>query len=82
MVEADDPQVLEWATQENRIVLSHDVNTITKYGHERLNNGLPLSGVILIPSDAPIGKIIENIVLVHGATEADEWRNLVSYLNL
>ncbi len=27
---ADDPTVLEWAAKENRILLTHDVSTITK----------------------------------------------------
>ena len=28
---ADDPTVLEWAAQEGRILLTHDVSTITKF---------------------------------------------------
>jgi predicted nuclease of predicted toxin-antitoxin system len=28
---ADDPVVLEWAAQEERVLLTHDVSTITKY---------------------------------------------------
>lgn len=30
----DDPTVLEWAAQENRILLTHDVATITHYAYE------------------------------------------------
>ena len=30
---ADDPTVLDWAAQENRILLTHDVNTITSLTH-------------------------------------------------
>ena len=29
----EDPEVLEWAAKENRILLSHDVATITKYAY-------------------------------------------------
>jgi len=36
---ADDPAVLEWAAQENRILLTHDVATITKYAYERILSG-------------------------------------------
>ena len=28
---ATDPEVLEWAAQEHRVLLTHDVKTITKY---------------------------------------------------
>ena len=35
----EDPEVLEWAAKENRILLSHDVATITKYAYERIEAG-------------------------------------------
>jgi predicted nuclease of predicted toxin-antitoxin system len=30
----DDPSVLEWAAQEGRILLIHDVATITRYAYD------------------------------------------------
>jgi predicted nuclease of predicted toxin-antitoxin system len=33
---AGDPRALEWAAQSGRIVLTHDVTTMTKYAYERL----------------------------------------------
>ncbi|MBI5183730.1 MAG: DUF5615 family PIN-like protein, partial [Nitrospinae bacterium] len=33
---ANDLSVLEWAAQEGRIILTHDVNTITRYAYERI----------------------------------------------
>ncbi len=32
--EADDPIVLEWAAKENRILLTHDVRTMSRYAYE------------------------------------------------
>ncbi len=31
---ADDPAVLEWAAREGRILLTHDVATMTRYAYE------------------------------------------------
>ncbi len=42
----DDPTVLEWAAQEQRILLTHDVATITRYAYERVVERLPMPGVI------------------------------------
>ncbi len=39
---ADDPQVLDWAAQERRILLTHDVTTMTQYAYERIQVGLPM----------------------------------------
>ncbi len=36
---ADDPTVLEWAAQEGRVLLTHDVATITRYAYERIEAG-------------------------------------------
>ncbi|MEH2083910.1 MAG: DUF5615 family PIN-like protein [Nostoc sp.] len=36
LIEADDPTVLEWAAQNRRVVLTHDVTTMTNFAYERL----------------------------------------------
>ena len=36
---ADDSTVLAWAAQEGRILLTHDVSTITRYAYERVRAG-------------------------------------------
>ena len=43
---ADDPTVLEWAASQDRILLTHDVATITKYAYDRVNLGKYMPGVI------------------------------------
>ena len=39
--QADDPAVLEWATQQGRILLTRDVNTMVGFAYERVEAGLP-----------------------------------------
>lgn len=43
---ADDPTVLAWAAQEGRVLLTHDVTTMTRYAYERVKSGLPMPGGI------------------------------------
>ena len=43
LMHADDPDILEWAANEGRILLTHDVATVTMYAYERVNQGLPLT---------------------------------------
>ena len=38
---ADDPTVLEWAAGESRVLLSHDVNTITAFALRANRKGPP-----------------------------------------
>ena len=38
---ADDPTVLAWAADEGRVLVTHDVSTITRYAYKRVAAGLP-----------------------------------------
>jgi hypothetical protein len=75
---ADDPTVLAWAAGENRVLLTHDVRTITKYAYERLVEGLPMPGVIEVRGDVSIGLAIEDILLL--VEFEDECRSQVRYV--
>ena len=39
LAHADDPTILAWAAQPGRVLLTHDVSTITKYAYERIEAG-------------------------------------------
>ena len=78
----DDATVLEWAAEENRILLTHDLSTITKYAYERVNEGLPMPGVCEIKMDSPLGDIIEDLLLLANYSYEDEWEGKILYLPL
>ena len=42
---AEDPSVLEWAAQERRVLLTHDVSTITRCAYDRVRAGTRMPGV-------------------------------------
>src|SRR3990172_9291887 len=61
---ADDPTILEWAAQENRVLLTHDVTTITKYAYERADASKRMPGVIEVSRSVPLGIAIDDILLL------------------
>jgi predicted nuclease of predicted toxin-antitoxin system len=79
---ASDPTVLNWAAQENRILLTHDVNSMTKHAYERVVAGQPMSGVFVVRQAAPFGVVIEDILLLIEASSDQEWQGQVRYLPL
>ncbi len=79
---ANDPTVLEWAASEQRILLTHDVETITRYAYERVQSGLAMPGIIEIRQEAPIQAIIEDILLFVECSLDNEWEGLVLYFPL
>ncbi len=78
----DDVTVLEWVAQEDRILLTHDVTTITKYAFERISDGLPMPGVFAIKMTSSLGEIIDNIILLADYSYENEWEDKIVYLPL
>src|SRR5262245_26994398 len=79
---ADDPTILEWAAQENRIILTHDVATMTRHAYERVAAGKHLPGVFEVSRSVPIGVAIEEIVILAQCSLEGEWEGQVRYLPL
>jgi predicted nuclease of predicted toxin-antitoxin system len=60
---SDDASVLEWAAQEDRVLLTHDVTTLTRFAYDRVRAGLLMSGVFEVNRAVPVGLAIEDILL-------------------
>jgi hypothetical protein len=79
---ADDPSVLEWAASERRVLLTHDVSTITRHAYERVSLGRPMPGVFEVGRDIPLNRAIEDILLLVECSQPGEWEGQVRYLPL
>lgn len=79
---ADDPTVLEWAAAEGRVLLTHDVATMTRYAYERVRAGKPMPGVFEIGHDVPVARAIEDVLLLAECSLEREWEGQVRYLPL
>ncbi len=75
---ADDPTVLAWAAAESRVLLTHDVATMTRYAYERAARGEPMPGVFEVVRTVPVDDLL---LLVEGSLEG-EWEGQVRYLPL
>ncbi len=78
----DDPAVLEWAAQEGRILLTHDVATITRYAYDRLAESQPMPGVIEVVVHVSIGQVIEDLLLILACGEQADFEGQIRYLPL
>lgn len=78
----DDPTILAWAAQEGRVLLTHDVATITRYAYERVTKGQSMPGVIEVSLDISIGRVIEDIFVVLECSLEGELEGQIQYLPL
>ena len=79
---ADDASVLEWAAQNNRVLLTRDVSTMTAHAYERVRNGKSMPGVFEVGRNVPTGVAIEDILLLVECSLEGEWEGQVRYLPL
>jgi hypothetical protein len=71
-----DPNVLAFATQENRIFAS-DLRTMPRHFGDFLEANGQCAGVFLVKQRAPLAGVIEALVMVWAASAADEWKNRI-----
>ncbi len=53
-----DPEVLAWAAEENRILITNDRNTMLGFAYERIQAGLAVPGLIATIKNQSIGSAI------------------------
>jgi hypothetical protein len=79
---APDPAVLEWSGIEGRVLLTHDRATLVGFAYERIVLGEPMSGVIAVSAQYPIGRAIDDLLLLLECTIDDEWAGRVYFVPL
>ncbi len=82
LIEADDPTVLEGAAIQGRVVLTHDVATMTNFAYDRIQAGLAMPGLFEVSRRVSVGLAIEEILLIAECSLEGEWEGQVRFLPL
>jgi predicted nuclease of predicted toxin-antitoxin system len=77
---ACDEKLLEWASDNNRILVTHDKRTMPHHVANRLDAGLHIPGVLIVNRRVAIRSCIEELLLIAECSEAGEWQDQVIYL--
>lgn len=80
--ETPDPELLEWAMKERRVIVTHDQSTMPDHVAERLSDEFEVFGVLIVPSNLPIGIVIDELVLIVECSDEEEFLNRYLYLPL
>jgi hypothetical protein len=82
MSDKPDEQVLEFAADNAFLLVSHDVNTMPAQASARLAAGRNMAGLLMVQQTQPIGPVIEDLLLIWSASEAEEWQDQIRFLPL
>ncbi len=75
-----DDEVLLAAAAAERLVISHDVNTMSAAFTRLVEAGNQSYGLLLVPQSLPIGEAIADLELICAATENADWLDRLDFL--
>ena len=77
-----DPDLLEWAANANRVIVTFDRNTFPAAAYERIAAGELVVGVIVVDDQMPIGEAVDDVLIVAECSRDDELHGQVWYVPL
>ena len=75
-----DPELLEFAWREKRVFVTRDKRTMPRHLTHRFQAGGHTMGVILLREGWPVGRFVEELLLIWSAMSSDEWLDLTVFL--
>ncbi len=61
LMQAPDPVVLAYAASQNRVIVTHDRNTMTAHAQDRMSQGLLMTGLVVLDQFINIGRAIQEV---------------------
>ncbi len=80
LVGASDPDLREWAAQQERVIVTKDKATMTDFAYERMHRGLPMPGVIAVTRNLSVGRLLEELILIAEFATLEELADRVYYI--
>ena len=74
-----DQQVLALASREGRLLVTHDQKTMPRHFGEFIASQMS-PGVLIVPQHLPVAAVVDELILIWLATQAEEWVNRICFL--
>jgi predicted nuclease of predicted toxin-antitoxin system len=76
-----DPEILIWAAENDRVLLTHDKSTVPSFAYDRIVSNEKMPGVFIC-GGMTVREIIEELLIIDTASDQIEWANQVWFLPL
>ena len=73
--------VLGHAAREGRLLATHDFHDMPQHFAAFIQEQTS-AGVLLVPQRLPVAAVVEDLMLIWAATEAEDWHNCITSLAL
>jgi uncharacterized protein with PIN domain len=79
---ASDPEILAWAAEQERIIITQDRRTMSYHATSRMARAEKVAGVIVVSRQLPISQVINELEIIVSCSDMIEWENIVKHLPL
>lgn len=77
-----DPEILERAAIAERVVVTHDRRTMLNHFRNRLSTGKSSPGLLVVSQTAPVGPVVDAIIVLWSVSGPADLRDQVYHLPL
>lgn len=79
---AQDAALLQWATENHQVLVTHDRRTMLRAVHARMRSGQETAGVVIVKKEVPLIRAIEDLVLLIECSSEKNLENQVVFIPL
>ena len=79
---ARDATLLQWAAENQRALVTHDRRTMLRAVYQRLRSGQKTAGLVIVRKELPLGRAIEDLVLLLECRNEADLDNQVVFIPL
>ncbi len=72
--------MLDRAALQDRILITHDRNTMTEYFRRRIGSGDSSPGLLVVSQFAPFGPVVESLCLIWADENPAQWLDRIHRL--
>lgn len=81
-ISTSDPDLLRWIEEQGCLLVTNNRSTMPIHLREHLAAGRHIPGILIVPRRSTLGMVIEELLLIWGASLPDEYRDLIVHLPL
>jgi len=79
---AQDPALLDWASENHRVLVTHDRRTMLRAVQARMRSGQKTAGVVIVKKEVPLIRAIEDLLLLIECSSEKNLENQVVFIPL
>lgn len=77
---ASDSELLAWAVEHERVVITHDRRTMPYHATIRIARAEKIAGIIIVARQLPVSQVIDDLEIIVSCSDMIEWENVIKHL--